>query len=537
MKLLNIFSHGLGDAVQFTSVLKHLKRHNPDTVLHVASTKGKISCFNGLAEKIFLIGQQYDNHYDKVINYRWPENYNCYHDYPSTKTVKCIAEELRLPTVPELLKYTINVSQHSVELVEKYIATLPINKGYVLIHYQGNTATGSKNISIDVIKKLCEFLIISDYSPVILDWDFRSPLPDGKKIFCPNVHNPLWKGYGTGDAEVIAALINKAKLLIAIDSGILHVGMSTETPTIGVWIRHHPLHFADLANNTVHLIPHDHANYIRGDKKSQALEYFKNSYNSMTYSNLDGALVNLVNRMLNGAVPNQVKDGDVILYGLKSKSYDKNYYEEHRISGLDYLSYGDWQKEYGQWITDVFQLKNKSVLDIGTAAGSILNGIQEASACKAYGIDKNNYTINLGRENFKNLDLEVCDACNIHFLPDNSLDFVHSHQVMEHIHPNLVPLVMDEVYRVLKLNGYFLAIFDSEELFIRQKRTKETDDPTHVCIKPLKWWYAMARSVGFEVIKDMEKFKDHDLSYFKKYDWDYFICKKSENSMKNKLYI
>ena len=85
------------------------------------------------------------------------------------------------------------------------------------------------------------------------------------------VHNPhadeeLWGGTGTGDAEALAALIEHSALLVGVDSGPLHVAGATTTPTVGVWLRHHPLHYFGLADNVLHLVPDRHETHVRGDR-------------------------------------------------------------------------------------------------------------------------------------------------------------------------------------------------------------------------------------------------------------------------------
>lgn len=250
---------GFGDACQFTSVIKHIKANVPNVQIDIVCGYGKHSCFHGLVDNVFT-SQVGSSSYDQVFNHVWSENYNSYVDYPATKTVKCIAETLKLITYEDLLTYTINIGQEAKNKVKQYLSSLPSKKGYVTIHYEGNTATGDKNISHDKIKLLCGFLIKNNYIPIILDWDNRSHLPDQSTIFCPNTKDSLWGGNGTGDAEIIAALIDQCVLFIGVDSGPLHVAMSTKTPTIGLWTKHHPIHYADFSNNTIHLIPKNHTN-------------------------------------------------------------------------------------------------------------------------------------------------------------------------------------------------------------------------------------------------------------------------------------
>ena len=91
----------------------------------------------------------------------------------------------------------------------------------VLIHYQGNTSAEYKNLPHDLARQVCDQVIQAGFVPIILDWDNRSPLPDGKRIHNPHVDLDIWGGIGTGDAEVLAALIELSTLVIGVDSGPL----------------------------------------------------------------------------------------------------------------------------------------------------------------------------------------------------------------------------------------------------------------------------------------------------------------------------
>lgn len=532
---LHIFNHGIGDTTQFTSVIKHIKKKHPSAKIDILCDIGKDSCFVGLVDNIYTNNVDITK-YDRVFKHTWQEVNNCYADYPSTKVVKCIAETLKLPIYDDLLTYTINIKNESYEKVDFYLNALDIKNGYVLIHYQANTLREKKDLSHDLVLELCKFIISKNFVPVILDWDFRSPLPNNKTIFCPDVKNPLWENIGTGDAGKIAALISKAAIFIGVDSGPLHIAMTTNTPTYGVWKQHHPIYFADFAENTTHIIPKNNSIFIRGSNKDKCIEYFNKKYTSIIYDDLKKVLLDVLDKNLyiNKTFAKMYDENNE--KKLNSFKYDENYYNEHRIAGLDYINYGDWQKKYGQWIVEVFSLKNKKVLDIGCACGSIANGLYESGA-NVDGIDINNYTILIGKERFKHLNLNVCDAINMHLYPDNFFDFIHTNQVAEHWRPEHVQLILREIYRVLKPNGIFLCVLDTEELYLRQKRDPDKEDPTHVCIRPMSWWKNLLEKEKFEIINNID-FVRHSLSYLKKYDWDWFLVKKvSEIKLnKNKLF-
>ena len=97
---------------------------------------------------------------------------------------------------------------------------------------------------------------------------------------------------------MIAALIAKMDLFVGIDSGPLHVAGATETPSIGVWIRHHPMNFYDLCDNVHHLLRRESRSDIRGLNKMAAENYFQRRYRHTYYTNLEKALFGLVSEKL-----------------------------------------------------------------------------------------------------------------------------------------------------------------------------------------------------------------------------------------------
>ncbi len=52
------FPHGLGDAVQLTTVLQHLRRHHPDWNINVAALVGKHSAFHGLCRQVYVLDRE-----------------------------------------------------------------------------------------------------------------------------------------------------------------------------------------------------------------------------------------------------------------------------------------------------------------------------------------------------------------------------------------------------------------------------------------------------------------------------------------------
>ena len=80
---------------------------------------------------------------------------------------------------------------------------------------------------------------------------------------------------------------------------------------------------------------------------------------------------------------------------------------------------------------------------------------------------------------------------------DNTFEFVHSQQVLEHIEEEmLVKVVFPEIFRIMKPGGYFYAATPfGRDGWVRS----EKDDPTHVSCLSTRRWEEIAKSVGFNV--------------------------------------
>ena len=224
---------------------------------------------------------------------------------------------------------------------------------------------------------------------------------------------------------------------------------------------------------------------------------------------------------------------------LSAHGFNAAYYEEHCAAGLDYLGHGEWQTTYATWLADVFDWKAQRLLDIGCACGSIMKGFVDAAGVNARGVDVSEHMIQKGRETWPALAsrLHCCDAVNLHLFADGAFDGLHSAQVAEHWKPSLVPHILAECHRVLRPGGLFFCCMDTAELYAREGRTVETEDPTHYCIQPLAWWRDAFAAAGFHDRTD--EFRSRLLAHPRsmlsgstsgsraKYDWDFLVMERS----------
>jgi len=531
-QILIEFRHGLGDAVQLTAVLRHLKHYHPDWDIDVVALRGKHSAFSGLCRRVFILdeGRLDRADYDRVFSLPWHENHAQDARWPNTKITRCLLEVFQLTPILDLCRYQISISelarQHATDYLRSIAGQARPDGRYrvVLIHYEGNTSTDKKNLPAEVIRLTCESIRDAGFVPVILDWDRRSSLPDNTTIFCPGADHALWQGTGTGDAEQLAALTEAAALMVGIDSGPLHVAGATSTPTIGVWTHHHPLQFFDLAPNVLHLVPEPPQTQ---SVPPAVANFFEQHYRSETYRQLAEELPEQIVHALTGE-PRELVANKLFLRQLRATAYAEQYYREHQQAGLDYLGHGEWQLRYGRWLTEALAWRKKRVLDVGCACGSIVRGFGEGGVV-VQGVDLCEHMIQLGRTQWPDMVplLHVCDAVNLHLFADGIWDGLHSAQVAEHWKPELVPFILRELRRVTSPGGLFFCALDTQELFARQGRHLEHEDPTHVCIRPLAWWHDQLAACGWQVVSDDVRpaLQGHAESFLSQYDWDWFVAR------------
>ncbi len=324
------YPHGLGDCVQLTIVLRHLRRwfRNwqfdclvPPGTSSMLEAAGARRGFNAQGSRPVMTA------YDLARYVTIGEPSSAFHDAPSTKSELILRHMFGRRSEPDLRGYYVEYSRADVRAARQYVDTLPATgfpknlshrkqshrgchwllpsqcltnpfrsstgrqaardtrstktlcRRFVLIHYQGHSAQRNKNLDEQVVRRVCEVVRQAGRVPVILDFGRpqRSTLIDQSTVFCPQAGHRLWRGHKTGDAARIAALASLADLCIGIDSGPGHIFGSTTlcTPTLIVWRRHHPVHYYQPAPHVVHLVPAAHARSAHGDA---AVEFFSQQY-------------------------------------------------------------------------------------------------------------------------------------------------------------------------------------------------------------------------------------------------------------------
>lgn len=214
---------------------------------------------------------------------------------------------------------------------------------------------------------------------------------------------------------------------------------------------------------------------------------------------------------------------------LQARGYNREYYEEHRALGLNYANYGNWQEEYGRWLVAALGWSGKRILDVGCACGAIGRGLLQAGAAEVQGVDLCEWMIDIGRRQWPELKLFVCDCLNLHLFADEGFDAIHCSQVAEHWKAEHVPIIWKELLRVLKRGCVSWFCFDTSERRERAESKGEWgalgDDPTHSSLQPLAWWRQSARAAGWIDLTDTyhdELLRDPS-TFLNRYDWGW-VC-------------
>lgn len=276
-RILLRFPHGLGDAVAFTAVLAHLKKHRPGMSIALDCNPKYATLFTetgiSLAQAAQTGGQK------RIV--AWKEGHLSNTDLPPTKVVRCLLEEFGIRPETDLLRYQFSPSEEAKEQARAFLDTLDRKKGVVAIHHRGNQCQHSKTIPDGALIKLCGRLEHLGYLPLLLTEEM---------------------GLGI---DGLAAFLGMTTLNIMADSGPQKLAMTTAVPLLSVWTQSHPVHYVDTPGTNVHLVPANHADYLvqsngvqRDGSPDMLLAFFRAKYRHHVYTDLGQGLVDMADYLL-----------------------------------------------------------------------------------------------------------------------------------------------------------------------------------------------------------------------------------------------
>lgn len=249
--------YGLGDIVQSSIMLKHLRRFRPDWQITIRADKGASTGLHGLCHRVISYDEPEEGLFDQTIDLNLNEQYGGYTDRPDTKVAHLLKTVFAIDEyAPDLGRYECRFGEKEMHEARRWLVRnqVPCNSRYdgqfkaVCLHYQGGSHGPAKNLAEWQAAEIIGMVTRAGRVVILMDWNKWSPFPDGKTVLCRGADEG-------GSAAVLAALISQCEAFVGIDSGPGKIASATETPTLICWTRHHPLKFHDPAPNTMHLIP------------------------------------------------------------------------------------------------------------------------------------------------------------------------------------------------------------------------------------------------------------------------------------------
>lgn len=270
-KLLLRCNHGLGDAISFQVVLRHLK------ALHDVSIEAKenlLPLYEGLVFKTFTIPRNkfanlFESHEHKIMPYQRPDQ--GWANLPSTKATRCLMEffpQMR-EFHHEMYRYELTIGLPVQSMVDAWIEKELPDRPFGLIHSRGVASREDKDLSDEEEGLLCNLLLQQEITPVLIDARKESPYVDKKKVF----RAKKW-----GDVRSLAAIAKRSVFNFGIDSGPEKLWATVSTPSYIFYVGSdgfHPAHvYDDPAKHIVHCVPDWHEYNVWDD----GVEYFKEKY-------------------------------------------------------------------------------------------------------------------------------------------------------------------------------------------------------------------------------------------------------------------
>ena len=243
------FRHGLGDAVQFAVVLRHLAKYRP-----------LWQCTVEQAAEFCGLGFQAGPLPGAVrVDMPWHEPTTSYADSPATKAEHCLREMFGIQPDPDQWWYHVEPCGYTPPRDDRPV---------VLMHYQGHSFTHHKNLGEQTTRAVAAAVHEAGGVLWLLDNCGQSALRGMPSVVPVEAWGPA----------AIAALASAADLCIGIDSGRGHVFGAVDTDTLIVWPSPtlHPLHYFAPADNVTHLVYGDHEAGIRNP--SVGLPFFLENY-------------------------------------------------------------------------------------------------------------------------------------------------------------------------------------------------------------------------------------------------------------------
>lgn len=283
--LVTLFKgYGLGDAVQMSAVLRHVRKYRPSWNVTFKAEPGREKVAVGLVNKALCYDAPDDQHYDGEVQIILYDTFANWSDRPNTRVTSCLHERFGIEWDPACARYEVQVSSYVYRHTEdELFALMPGVKNLanerqfrcVVIHYLGDSDAVNKDLSHEQTVRICTHIVKLGRVPLLLDW----------RKNC-RVEWQRWSYGPGGDAEYVCAVIAQCEAFVGIDSGPSKCASATDTPALVVWTGHHPAPFHDPAPNTTHLVPEGYHNLKPVMNDPGVVRFFEENYRVQKYTDL-----------------------------------------------------------------------------------------------------------------------------------------------------------------------------------------------------------------------------------------------------------
>lgn len=276
--------YGLGDAVQMSAVLRHVRKARPNAHISFKAETGRECVGRGIVNRVLTYEDSDDQSYDGEVQICLYDRFVPGIEAPSTNVTNALRDSFGLCWDEECGQYQIEVRDSVRRDARMLFAALPGNgPGFVALHYQGDTARNLKDLSdVDAVG-ICNAITEFSCDPLIIDWRCQRTYTHIGLSLSDREGQESWGR----SAERNCAVIERCVAFVGIDSGPAKCASATDTPSLVIWTGHHPAQFHDPAPNTTHLIPMSYEQYPdvqeRIVENPHVMRWFDSHYNVRRY--------------------------------------------------------------------------------------------------------------------------------------------------------------------------------------------------------------------------------------------------------------
>ena len=290
----------MGDVVQLTIIVKHIKTYMPEAYVAVVALPGRANVFAGLADQYWEFRHPFYWTFEKwdfTFDLAWSRPCCNYLTAPPTKVTECyyieLCPPLEIPLDPALYRYEIQPQPEAEAKAEAFVEKI---KPFAFCHFHSEVSGEDKHLTAKEGGAVCDMLIDRGLVPLILVKGRQDRRADCLYLDTSTGLYDRW-----GDAQVLRSVIDRAAVAITIDSGPGHIAAATDTPTIVVWKKTVCPYCFDPAPNVLHLTPEGWPSLMFPEFREEALEAFASDYNVLTYDNLLDCLPTALNTLIDNS--------------------------------------------------------------------------------------------------------------------------------------------------------------------------------------------------------------------------------------------